>query len=204
MNGRHFVSFRALRWSVYIGLLLLPCALRGEQRRIEFDPAQTKVEFTLGDVLHTVHGTFHLKSGSIQFDTATGAASGDLIVDAASGDSGNGSRDRKMKREILQTNRYPEITFTAMKVIGPVPAKGSGTVRVQGIFRIHGADHNLTLVVPVRVDGSAVAATTDFWVPYVEWGMKNPSTFILRVDQKVEISIAAVGHFVNVVAEETH
>ena len=29
----------------------------------QLDPAQTTVKFTLGDVLHTVHGTFKLKRG---------------------------------------------------------------------------------------------------------------------------------------------
>ena len=29
---------------------------------LELDPAQTQVSFTLGDVLHTVHGTFKLET----------------------------------------------------------------------------------------------------------------------------------------------
>src|SRR5207342_3460377 len=31
------------------------------------DPAQSSVKFTLGDVLHTVRGTFKLKQGDLQF-----------------------------------------------------------------------------------------------------------------------------------------
>jgi len=30
-------------------------------------------------------------------------------------------------------------------------------------------------------------------VKYREWGMKNPSTFILRVNEKVEIHVHGVG-----------
>jgi len=30
----------------------------------------------------------------------------------------------------------------------------------------------------------------------VQWGMKNPSTFILRVSDKVDLDIAASGHLV--------
>src|SRR5579872_3719515 len=64
------------------------------------DPAQTKIEFTLDTTLHTVHGTFQLKSGTVRFDSAAGAASGSLVVDSASGNSDNTSRDKKMHGEI--------------------------------------------------------------------------------------------------------
>jgi hypothetical protein len=30
-------------------------------------------------------------------------------------------------------------------------------------------------------------------VPYIKWGLKNPSTFIFRVSDTVDISIQAVG-----------
>src|SRR5579859_3960870 len=77
-------------------LLCCGSSLNAEQKTFELDPAQTKVSFTLGDVLHTVHGTFHLKSGTIHFDDATGLANGALVVDATSGDSGSKARDGKM------------------------------------------------------------------------------------------------------------
>ena len=36
-------------------------------------------------------------------------------------------------------------------------------------------------------------ATTNFIVPYQAWGMKNPSTLFLHVDDKVRISVSAAG-----------
>lgn len=163
------------------------------EEAITFDPQQTKVEFTLGDVLHTVHGTFKLKSGVIRFDPATGAASGALVVDATSGDSGNKSRDKKMNRDILQSDKYPEIVFTPQHVTGTVPATGQSSVKVDGLFRLHGEDHPLTITVPFSVNAAHVSATTSFTVPYQAWGLKNPSTLFLRVSDKVDISIAATG-----------
>jgi hypothetical protein len=37
------------------------------------------------------------------------------------------------------------------------------------------------------------AASTDFMIPHVQWSMKNPSNFILRVGDKVEMNIQAKG-----------
>ena len=164
-----------------------------QQTQIMLDPAQTKIEWTLGDVLHTVHGTFKLKSGNVAFDPKTGDASGQIVVDATRGESGNHTRDGKMQKEILESGRYPEIVFLVKHVSGKVPAQGNSTLQVQGIFRIHGGDHDMTLSIPVQADGSRATATTNFDVPYEAWGMKNPSTLFLKVENKVEISISAVG-----------
>jgi polyisoprenoid-binding protein YceI len=157
---------------------------------IDFDPANTKVEFTLADVLHTVHGSFRLKSGNIHFDPSSGLAGGALVVDAASGDSGNKTRDRKMTKEILEADKYPDAIFTPKKVIGQLALEGGSQVQVQGTFRLHGADHEITLVVPAQVNGNQVQMQTQFQVPFVKWGMKDPSTFVLRVNKEVQMSIS--------------
>ncbi len=157
---------------------------------IDFDPATTKVEFTLADVLHTVHGSFRLKSGNIHFDPASGIAGGALVVDATSGQSGNNTRDRKMNKEILESDKYPEAVFTAKKVIGQLATQGGSQVQVQGTFRLHGADHDITLVVPTQVDGNQIKIQTQFDIPFVKWGMRDPSTFVLRVNKDVQMSIS--------------
>ena len=148
-------------------------------------------------MLHTVHGTFKLVSGNIVFDPRTGNASGEILVDAKSGESGNHARDGKMQKEVLESARYPEITFIPKHVSGSLSSQGSSTLQVQGVFRIHGGDHDLTLSLPVQAQGSRATATTKFDVPYQAWGMKNPSTLFLKVDNKVEIDISAVGTVIN-------
>jgi hypothetical protein len=39
-------------------------------------------------------------------------------------------------------------------------------------------------------------ATVHFTVPYATWGMKNPSTLFLKVNDSVEIDLTAVGNVV--------
>jgi polyisoprenoid-binding protein YceI len=188
---------RAVSIAVVLGsfFFLASRSSQAQQATFDLDPAKTTVTFTLGDVLHTVHGTFKAKTGHVTFDLASGAASGDFVIDATSGDSGNHTRDHKMHKEILESDKYPEIAFNPTKIVGKVATAGTSTVQVEGKFRIHGSEHAMTLSVPVKVSGSALNATLHFAVPYVDWGLKDPSNFVLRVSKEVEIDIFASGRY---------
>jgi polyisoprenoid-binding protein YceI len=173
-------------------MLAAASSIPAEDTVLQIDPSQTKVEFTLADVLHTVHGNFLLKRGDIRFDAATGKASGELVVDAASGASGSGARDRNMHKNVLESARYPDIVFRSDRVEGKVAPRGASKVALHGMFSIHGAEHDITLPVEVEAAGGQYTAAIRFAVPYVQWGMKNPSTLFLRVSDKVEITIHTV------------
>src|SRR5437899_11961523 len=88
------------------------------------DPSQTKVHWTLESTVHTVHGSFTFKKGNLQVDTSTGKASGEIIVDATSGNSGNDGRDRKMHKDVLESARYSEIIFRPDHVDGKISPQG--------------------------------------------------------------------------------
>src|SRR5579863_1064964 len=113
-------------------LLLSGLPLAAAENTIELDPARTSITFTLGDVLHTVHGSFKLKHGSLKFDSTTGVASGEIVVDVASGDSGNGSRDKRMHKEILESARFPDAVFTPDHVTGELMPSGESQLDFHG------------------------------------------------------------------------
>ncbi|HLW84268.1 MAG TPA: YceI family protein [Candidatus Sulfotelmatobacter sp.] len=164
-----------------------------QQTTLQLDPAQTSVRFTLGDVLHTVHGTFQLKRGSLQLGPASGRVTGEIVVDAKSGDSGSKMRDAKMHREVLESAQYPEIVFRPDRVEGAMSLKGKSTVKVHGIFTIHGVDREIEVPAEVELAADRWTATVHFTIPYVKWGMKNPSALFLRVDESVQIDLVAAG-----------
>jgi len=164
-----------------------------QEMTLSLDPGKTTVSFTLEATLHTVHGTFRVKSGAIRFDSATRAASGVVVVDAGSGETGNKKRDRTMHRDVLQSERYPEITFTPTRVDGSVLPQGESSIQVEGVLKLQGTDHAVTLSFQVQAAGNELRATTQFAVPYSAWGLKDPSTFFLRVADKVDLSIVATG-----------
>jgi polyisoprenoid-binding protein YceI len=160
----------------------------------QLDPSQTSVKFTLGDVLHTVHGTFQLKHGSVELDPDSGKISGAIVVDAKSGESGSAMRDRKMHNEILESDRYPEISFRPDRIEGAVAPQGESSIRVHGMFNIHGVDREITVPAEVEMSAGRWTATVHFTVPYAKWGMKNPSTLFLHVNDSVEIDLLAAGN----------
>ena len=167
------------------------------ENAFDLDSSKTEINFTLHDPLHTVHGTFKLKRGDIQFDPGTGKASGQIVIDVASGESGSGARDKRMQKEVLESHKYPEAVFVADAVQGRLEPAGQSQLNLHGVFKIHGVNHDMTL--PLLVDAlgdGRYNATSHFDIPYVEWGMKDPSNFLLKVDKKVqmEIKAAAVPH----------
>lgn len=174
-------------------LVVLATAASAQTYVFQLQPQQSKVAFTLGDVLHTVHGTFQIKSGSMQFNTSTATASGLIVVDATSGDSGSKARDHKMHKEILESEKYPEITFAPQHIRGQVLPEGKSQVTMDGMMTLHGQAHPMSVTVPVEVHAGNASADLSFLVPYVQWGLKNPSTFILKVNDKVNIDVHAVG-----------
>jgi polyisoprenoid-binding protein YceI len=164
-------------------------ALYAQQITVKLAPEQTKVEFSLGATMHTVHGSFQLKSGSMTFDTASGKADGRIVVDATSGESGDSSRDVRMEKDVLESGKYPEIVFIPSKIEGQIPAQGAFRVVIHGLLRLHGGDHQLDAAVQGTRTPIAITASTDFVIPYAKWGLKNPSKFLLHVSGEVQIHV---------------
>jgi polyisoprenoid-binding protein YceI len=163
------------------------------QLALVLDPAQSKVHWTLGATAHTVHGTFNVKSGTLRLDPSTGKASGEIVALATSGESGDDSRDKKMHTEVLESDRFPDIVFRPDRVDGKVSPSGHNSVQLHGTLNLHGADHELTVAAEADFTADRWKGTASFTIPYVEWGLKNPSNFFLRVDRSVNIELEMTG-----------
>lgn len=170
-------------------LLFLAFGASAADYHLELAPETTKINWTLGDVLHTVHGTFRLKRGDIHFDPDHGQAGGEVVVDATSGQSGSRPRDARMHKSILESAKYPEVSFVPDRLEGRFDPAGTSSVKLHGIFKIHGGAHEITVPVEVAARDNQLVTTIKFEVPYVAWGMKDPSTFILKCDKSVVIEM---------------
>jgi polyisoprenoid-binding protein YceI len=158
---------------------------------INLDPAATSIHWTLNTTLHAVHGTFKLKNGSFRIDPATGDASGQIVIDATTGESADSARDSRMQNSVLESPKYPTITFRPAHVVGKIDLSAAGSVTVDGFLNLHGQDHPMQITVNLHPQGSTVALATHFVIPFVAWGLKDPSTFIFRTDKQVILDVDA-------------
>jgi polyisoprenoid-binding protein YceI len=160
---------------------------------LQLDSVHSGAQITLEGNLHGVEGSFTFKRGAIHYQPATGAASGEIVFDAASGKTGNDRRDRKMHKDVIESVRYPEITFHLDRADGTLAPSGESVLQVHGLFSIHGGEHEVTIPVQVNVRGNTFSAKASFTIPYVTWGMKNPSVVFLRVGNEVKVQFHAAG-----------
>lgn len=167
--------------------------LAAAERTLVLDPDATEVAFSLEATAHDVHGTLYLQHGTVTFDPEAGTASGEIAIDATRAETGNGKRDRTMHSKVLESESYPLFVFSPDAVEGGWTGSGSEQISLLGTMAIHGGEHPLTMPARVTVDGDRVEAESVFEVPYVEWGMHNPSVLFLRVADTVEVEVHAVG-----------
>jgi polyisoprenoid-binding protein YceI len=183
-----------IQWTLLLICLFAVCLpLMAQRSALQIDPSGSSVNFTLEASLHTVHGTFQLKPSNLDFDPASGQVSGEFIVDAKSGKTGNGMRDRKMNKDVLESEQFPEISFRPERIEGAVKSSGNSNVSVRGMFNLHGVERQITVPAQIDMENGRWSATVHFTVPYQKWGLKNPSTLFLRVGDSVQIDLIAAG-----------
>ena len=173
-------------------LLCTPFAL-AQHQAFNINPDASTVAFTLSSTHEITNGTFHVSKGLVNFDAASPNLSGLIDVSAATGNTGNASRDKKMLNDVLQTSQFADVTFVPQTYTGTLALTGDSTLQVTGIFTLHGTPHTLTVPMQLHIDGNKLTAKTTFKVPYVEWGLKDPSWFVFKVAKEVDVNLTLVG-----------
>jgi polyisoprenoid-binding protein YceI len=184
--------FAAFALAGLLAGLLAPGAFAQHQTFV-VNPDGSEVRMTLITTHEVVNGTFHVQSGSIEFDRSTPKMSGSVIVFAGSGKTGNDNRDRKMNRDILEVEQYATVSFEPKTYSGAIASSGDSIIQVTGNFNLLGTPHEITIPMLVRLDGTSANAKAHFVVPYVEWGLRNPSFMIWKADDDVAIDLDLAG-----------
>ena len=152
-------------------------------------PERTRLTFTVGATGHVIEGLLALQSGEIHFDPETGEASGQVLIDLRRAITGNRLRDHEMHTSVLETEQYPIATFRPSRVTGSFVPSGPSELALAGVLSLHGVEHSMILPVRVKATGETVSAETVFEVPYVAWGLHNPSLLFLRVAPIAAVSL---------------
>jgi polyisoprenoid-binding protein YceI len=178
--------------AIFVAILLVPSLLAQHQTFV-VNPDASQVNMTLNTTHEVVNGTFHLQSGSIEFDRSARKIAGSVVVLAGSGKTGNDSRDKTMYKNILLVDTYRTVSFEPKAYTGAIAPVGDSTIQVTGIFTILGTPHEITIPMLVHLDGASASTKAHFIVPYVSWGLKNPSFLIWKADDDVAIDLFLAG-----------
>jgi hypothetical protein len=182
--------------AVALALTFTTAAL-AQHQTFAVNPDASEVKMKLNTTHEVVNGTFHIQSGSINFDRTASHISGIVIVAAGSGKTGNDSRDKKMNKDILKVDQFATVSFAPKAYNGTIAASGDSTIQVSGVFTLLGTAHDMTIPMQIHIDGSKATAKAQFVVPYVPWGLKNPSFLIWKADNDVAIDLNLVGQVSN-------
>jgi polyisoprenoid-binding protein YceI len=175
-----------------IAVLLAPDAMAQQQTFIA-NPDASEVKMTLKTTHEVVNGTFHIQSGSLEFDGSAATMSGSVVVLAGSGKTGNGSRDKKMNKDILEVEQHATVSFEPKSYAGAIAPSGDSTIQATGIFTLLGTPHEITIPILVHLEGTTATAKAHFVVPYIQWGLKDPSFLFWKADNDVAIDLFLTG-----------
>ena len=185
-------SFAVLALTV----ILAPAAF-AQHQTFAVNPDASEIKMKLNTTHEVVTGIFHVQSGLINFDRTASHISGIVIVAAGSGKTGNDSRDKKMNKDILKVDQFATVSFTPKTYNGMIAASGDSTIQVSGVFTLLGTPHDLTIPMQIHADGMKTTAKAQFVVPYVQWGLKNPSFLIWKAENDVAIDLNLAGQISN-------
>jgi hypothetical protein len=175
-----------------LAVILAPAAL-AQHQTFAVNPDASEVKMTLKTTHELVNGAFHIQSGSVEFDPSTPEMSGSVVVLAGSGKTGNGSRDKKMNKDILEVEQHATVSFDPKSYAGAIAPSGDSTIQVTGIFTLLSTPHEITVPMLVHLEGTTATAKAHFALPYIQWGLKDPSFLFWKADKDVAIDLLLTG-----------
>ena len=186
-------GIRVLHGVLGLAIAALPNEVPAAEWQIDLDPSKTEITFTLKATMHTVHGDAAAPPGRFRLDDTNGSMTGTVAIDAMSAATGNAKRDLKMHARVLRSGEFSKITLTADHLEGELDHDGSSGVTLHGRIEIMGQPHEISIPLQADIEGEKFAAVGEFEIPYVDWGLEDPSTFVLWVAKVVGVKFSAHG-----------
>ena len=107
-----------------------------------------------------------------------------------------GEIEQAMKREVLETSRYPEIVFASTRVTGQKVFDGQYRVMITGNLTLHGVTREQSITANIRLIGEDLRAIGEFTVKQSDFRIKPVSAVggALKVKDELKISFEVVAH----------
>ncbi len=156
------------------------------------------VRFKVEGPIDDVNGETKQLSGSLELDPANLAATrGVVAVDLSLLRTGIDERDRDMRVEFLQTNRFPFALLSLEKIDRPTAAALEPDKTVEGeavgSFEVHGVRRQLKFNVKLAMTADRrVRASGAFEVPFADYNITRPQRLFLKLGEVADVTFEAV------------
>ena len=129
-------------------------------------------------------GRTHNVTGGILLDPdgAIVHDSSRFVIELTTIASDRANRDRYVRRNTLETDKYPEVLFVpnAIKGLARVPPPtGTSTFQLVGDLTVHGVTRPATWDVTAETDGKGLSGTAVTAFSFADFGMTKPSVRLL-------------------------
>ena len=179
-----------------LALLAFVVASGASAQNLRVNGSASSITYEGTSALHDWDGTSRSVSGIVRLNAQSPARTSFTIsAPVASFDSGNGSRDRKM-REATETERFPTVTFASQSIQvrswdGAAGAK-RGRWRVTGDLTLHGRTRRTSVDVEVRQQNGRFIATGGFPISLAAYGVERPGVGPVKIGDTITLSFRIV------------
>jgi polyisoprenoid-binding protein YceI len=104
--------------------------------------------------------------------------------------------EHDMREKVLETNRFPEITFKGTAVSAIKAANGIYDVKIMGTLSLHGVSHEIPLNAQVSLEENRLTAKGVFLVKQTDYQIKPISVGggAIKVKNEVKLTFDIVAH----------
>jgi polyisoprenoid-binding protein YceI len=156
------------------------------------DPGESRVEFVMRDNRGGFTGATDRIEGAVvvsEADAGAFVATVEARIDARTLGTGIGFRDAQMRRDFLQTDRYPFIEFRGTAVSRDRPGAGSLRAVLRGALTIRGVTREIEMPIVVIAPGDEYRASGEVVVRLSEFGIPIPRFLVFVAEDAVTVKI---------------
>ena len=104
-------------------------------------------------------------------------------------DTGIRLRDRQMRDDYLETDRYPYATYSAAIESVELSSGGEQTINASGTFSVHGVERPLQISCNSVVAGAGYRVRCGFEVLLSDYNIRRPSLMFLKLSDTIRLQL---------------
>jgi polyisoprenoid-binding protein YceI len=176
--------------SLFLMLVLMNVPLQSEEYRVLVDGRNT-VTFSSKATIESFSGTTNKIDGYVVWDGADPLHNNELYfeVPLETLDTGIGLRNRHMRENYLQTEKYPLAKYQGKLVKFETINDSTYSVSVEGKMTLHGVENGVALNGTVIVKEERLRVTAPFQIKLADYRIKVPQFMFLKINEVLDMVV---------------